>query len=191
MSVPLFVAKEIGHTLIDENVWMPTVTIDVSQSPEVADLARVHAVEGIGDVSTHAIRQDDDVAQLMGVNTLKYKVWAFVLGAAVAGAGGVIYASQILSIVPDQFNLNLSILILACVVFGGIGNLWGVILGAALLAFTPERIRFLSQPRILVFGIALVVMMNLRPDGILPKKKREHFDPNWKTVEESGEGEIK
>jgi branched-chain amino acid transport system permease protein len=138
-----------------------------------------------------AIRQDDDVAQLMGVNTLKYKVWAFVLGAAVAGAGGVLYASQILSIVPDQFNLNVSILILACVVFGGIGNLWGVILGAALLAFTPERIRFLSQPRILVFGIALVVMMNLRPDGILPKKKREHFDPNWHTVEESGEGSIK
>ncbi|MGI9144618.1 MAG: branched-chain amino acid ABC transporter permease, partial [Candidatus Planktophila sp.] len=138
-----------------------------------------------------AIRQDDDVAQLMGVNTLKYKVWAFVLGAAVAGVGGSVYASQILSIVPDQFNLNVSILILACVVFGGIGNLWGVILGAALLAFTPERIRFLSQPRILVFGIALVVMMNLRPDGILPKKKREHFDPNWHTVEESGEGEIK
>ena len=65
MSVPLFVAKEIGHTLIDENVWMPTVTIDVSQSPEVADLARVHAVEGIGNVSTHAIREDDTV--LIGV----------------------------------------------------------------------------------------------------------------------------
>jgi branched-chain amino acid transport system permease protein len=138
-----------------------------------------------------AIRQDDDVAQLMGIDTRKYKVWAFVLGAAVAGMGGVIYASQILSIVPDQFNLNISILILACVVFGGIGNVWGVILGAVLLAFTPERIRFLSQPRILVFGIALVVMMNLRPDGILPKKKREHFDPDWHTVEESGEGQIK
>jgi branched-chain amino acid transport system permease protein len=138
-----------------------------------------------------AIRQDDDVAQLMGINTRKYKVWAFVLGAAVAGVGGVVYASQILSIVPDQFNLNISILILACVVFGGIGNIWGVILGAVLLAFTPERIRFLSQPRILVFGIALVVMMNLRPDGILPKKKREHFDPDWHTVEEAGEGQIK
>ena len=61
MSVPLFIAQEIGHTLIGENVWMPTVTIDASQSPEVADLARVHAVEGIGDVSTHAIRQDDSV----------------------------------------------------------------------------------------------------------------------------------
>ena len=65
MSVPLFVAQEIGHTLLDANTWMPTVTIDVSQSPEVADLARVHAVEGIGDVSTHAIRQDDTV--LVGV----------------------------------------------------------------------------------------------------------------------------
>ena len=61
MSVPLFVAKEIGHTLIGENVWMPTVTIDVSQAPEVADLARVHAIEGVGDVSTHAIRQDNTV----------------------------------------------------------------------------------------------------------------------------------
>ena len=61
MSAPLFIAQEIGHTLIGENVWMPTVTIDASESPEVADLARVHAVEGIGDVSTHAIRQDDSV----------------------------------------------------------------------------------------------------------------------------------
>jgi hypothetical protein len=65
VSVPLFIAKEIGHTLVDENIWMPTVTIDVSQSPEVADLARVHAVEGIGNVSTHAIREDDTV--LVGV----------------------------------------------------------------------------------------------------------------------------
>ena len=65
MSVPLFVAQEIGHTLLDENTWMPTVTFDVSQSPAVADLARVHAVEGIGNVSTHAIREDDTV--LLGV----------------------------------------------------------------------------------------------------------------------------
>jgi hypothetical protein len=61
VSVPLFIAQEVGHTLIGENLWMPTVTIDVSQFPEVADLARVHAVEGIGDVSTHAIRQDNTV----------------------------------------------------------------------------------------------------------------------------------
>jgi hypothetical protein len=65
VGVPFFVAQEIGRTLLDENVWMPTVTIDVSQSPEVADLARVHAVEGIGNVTTHAIREDDTV--LLGV----------------------------------------------------------------------------------------------------------------------------
>lgn len=118
-----------------------------------------------------AIRQDDDVAQLMGVPTFKYKVWAFVLGAAVGGAGGCLYATQILSIVPDQFSLNVSILVLACVVFGGIGNPFGVMLGATILAYLPERIRFLTQPRQLVFGIVLVLIMNLRPDGILPRKK--------------------
>jgi branched-chain amino acid transport system permease protein len=120
-----------------------------------------------------AIRQDDDVAQLMGINTFKYKIWAFVLGAAVAGAGGVIYASQVLSIAPEQFNVNISILVLACVVFGGIGNLWGVIVGGFLLAYIPERIRFLSDYRVLVFGLTLVIMMNLRPDGIIPRKKWE------------------
>lgn len=127
-----------------------------------------------------AIRQDDDVAQLMGVPTFKYKVWAFVLGAAVGGAGGCLYASQILSIVPDQFSLNVSILVLACVVFGGIGNPFGVMVGAAILAYLPERIRFLTQPRQLVFGIVLVLIMNLRPDGLLPRKKREKFESEMK-----------
>ncbi|MEY2722534.1 MAG: branched-chain amino acid ABC transporter permease [Actinobacteria bacterium] len=127
-----------------------------------------------------AIRQDDDVAQLMGVPTFKYKVWAFVLGAAVGGAGGCLYATQILSIVPDQFSLNVSILVLACVVFGGIGNPFGVMVGATILAYLPERIRFLTQPRQLVFGIVLVLIMNLRPDGILPRKKREKFESETK-----------
>ena len=120
-----------------------------------------------------AIRQDEDVAALMGVNTLVYKLWSFVIGAAVAGAAGVIYASKVLVISPDMFTFEVSILILACVVFGGIGNIWGVILGAAVLAYIPERIRFLTEARQLVFGVVLIVMMNLRPDGLLPRKKRE------------------
>ena len=69
MSVPCFAVQEIGHTLVGGNVWMPTVTIDVSDSPEVADLARVHAVEGVGDVSTIALRQDDAV--VIGVRLSK------------------------------------------------------------------------------------------------------------------------
>ena len=120
-----------------------------------------------------AIRQDEDVAELMGVRTLKYKIWSFVLGAAIGGAAGVLYASKNLFISPEMFTLNVSILILACVVFGGIGNIWGVILGAAILGYLPDRIRFISDARLLVFGLVLVVVMNFRPDGLLPRKKRE------------------
>jgi branched-chain amino acid transport system permease protein len=120
-----------------------------------------------------AIRQDEDVAALMGVNTLVYKLWSFVIGAAVGGAAGVIFASKVMVISPDMFKFEVSILILACVVFGGIGNIWGVILGAALLAYIPERIRFLTETRQLVFGLVLIIMMNIRPDGLLPRKKRE------------------
>jgi len=123
-----------------------------------------------------AIRQDEDVAALMGVNTLIYKLWSFVIGAAVGGAAGVLYASKVMVISPDMFKFDVSILILACVVFGGIGNIWGVILGASILAYLPERIRFISDARQLVFGLVLIIMMNLRPDGLLPRKKREKIE---------------
>jgi branched-chain amino acid transport system permease protein len=120
-----------------------------------------------------AIRQDEDVAELMGIQTLKYKIWSFTLGAAVGGAAGVLYASKNLFIAPEMFTLNVSILILACVVFGGIGNIWGVVVGATILGYLPDRFRFISDARLLVFGLVLVVVMNFRPDGILPRKKRE------------------
>jgi branched-chain amino acid transport system permease protein len=120
-----------------------------------------------------AIRQDEDAAELMGVPTLKYKIWSFTLGAAVGGAAGVLYASKNLYIAPEMFTLNVSILILACVVFGGIGNIWGVVVGATILGYLPDRIRFISDARLLVFGAVLVIVMNFRPDGLLPRKKRE------------------
>jgi branched-chain amino acid transport system permease protein len=120
-----------------------------------------------------SIRQDEDVAELMGVHTYKYKLWAFVFGASVGGAAGVLFASKAMFIAPNIFSYNVSILILAFVVFGGMGNIWGVVLGAVLLSYIPERIRFISDARMLIFGLVLVVMMNLRPDGLLPRKKRE------------------
>ncbi|MBF8251967.1 MAG: branched-chain amino acid transport system permease protein [Actinobacteria bacterium] len=120
-----------------------------------------------------AIRQDEDAAELMGVPTLKYKIWSFTLGAAIGGAAGVLYASKNLFIAPEMFTLNVSILILSCVVFGGIGNIWGVVVGATILGYLPDRIRFISDARLLVFGLVLVVVMNFRPDGLLPRKKRE------------------
>ena len=120
-----------------------------------------------------AIRQDEDVAMLMGVATLKYKIWSFSIGAAVGGAAGVIYAAKVIVIAPQMFTFNISVLILSCIVFGGMGNMWGVIFGGVILAYLPERIRFITDARQLVFGLVLVIIMNIRPDGLLPRKKRE------------------
>ncbi len=109
--MPVFVAQEIGRTLVDENKWMPTVTIDVSQSPEVADLARVHAVEGIGDVSTHAIRQDDAVVLGVQLTTPVRAVFAVAFSYAqhreflkdVAEAGALIFATtDVENAIEDQ-----------------------------------------------------------------------------------------
>ena len=111
MSVPVFVAQEIGRTLVDENKWMPTVTIDVSQSPEVADLARVHAVEGIGDVSTHAIRQDDSVVLGVQLTSPVRAIFAVAFSYAqhreflkdVAEAGALIFATtNVENAIEDQ-----------------------------------------------------------------------------------------
>ena len=111
MSVPLFVAQEIGRTLVDENKWMPTVTIDVSQSPEVADLARVHAVEGVGDVSTHAIRQDDAVVLGVQLTSPVQAIFAVAFSYAqhreflkdVAEAGALIFATtDVENAIEDQ-----------------------------------------------------------------------------------------
>ena len=117
MSAPLFVAQEIGHTLVDENVWMPTVTIDVSQAPEVADLARVHAVEGIGDVSTHAMRQDDAIVvgvQLTSPVQAKFAVaFSYTLHAEflneVADAGALTFATTDVETAHEEHPLWLSV----------------------------------------------------------------------------------
>ena len=117
MSVPLFVAQEIGRTLSDENVWLPTVTIDVSHSPEIADLARVHAVEGIGDVSTHAIREDDAIvvgAQLTSpVQAMFAVAFSYALHREfleeVADAGSLIFATTNVEAAHDEHPLWLSV----------------------------------------------------------------------------------
>jgi len=134
-----------------------------------------------------AIRQDEDVAVLMGVRTLRYKIWSFIIGAAIGGAAGVIFASQQMFVAPQTFTFNVSVLILSCVVFGGMGNIWGVILGATILAYFPERIRFISNARQLVFGLALIITMNLRPDGLLPRKKREKLGSKAKAEKEASD----
>ena len=119
-----------------------------------------------------AIREDEDAAELMGINTFKYKLWAFSIGAGIGGMAGTMFASKVISITPDNFTLILSILFLAAVVLGGAGNLVGVIVGAIVVAYLPERFRAFSDLRVLVFGAALVAMMIFRPQGLLPSRRR-------------------
>jgi branched-chain amino acid transport system permease protein len=119
-----------------------------------------------------AIREDEDVAELMGVPTYRFRLWAFAFGAALGGSGGVFFAAQANHIDPTIFSYTLSILVLAAVVLGGSGNLAGVILGAFIVAWLPERFRGFATYRILIFGVALVVMMIFRPQGLLPSRRR-------------------
>ena len=117
MSVPFFVAREIGRTLSDENVWLPTVTIDVSHSPEIADLARVHAVEGIGDVSTHALREDDTVVVGVQLTIPVQAMFAVAFSYAlhrefleeVADAGSLIFATTEVEAAHEEHPLWLSV----------------------------------------------------------------------------------
>ena len=119
-----------------------------------------------------ALREDEDAAELMGVPTFTFKIWAFAIGASVGGLSGVVYAAKVIAITPENYPLLLSVLILVCVVLGGSGNRIGVIAGAFLVAWLPERFRGLANYRILIFGAMLVLMMIFRPGGILPARRR-------------------
>jgi len=123
-----------------------------------------------------AIREDEVAAAAMGVRTVRLKLMAFAIGAAVASFSGVIYATQVSYVSPDEFTLfNTSfgsITILAMIVLGGMGSIAGPILGAALVIYLPEVFRQVGDARLLIFGLALVVVMILRPEGILASRKR-------------------
>jgi branched-chain amino acid transport system permease protein len=123
-----------------------------------------------------AIREDELAAAAMGVPTVRMKLWAFAIGAAVASFGGVIYASKFIFISPDSFKLFggdfASVIILAMVVVGGMGGIAGPILGASLIIFLPERFRIVGDARFLLFGLALVLVMIIRPQGLIPSRRR-------------------
>ncbi len=119
-----------------------------------------------------AIREDEDAAELMGVPTFRFKLLAFAVGAIIGGLAGTVWASQANFIAPNSFPFILSATILVAVVLGGSGNLPGVMLGAFLIAWLPERFRGLAEYRILFFGAALMVLMALRPEGLLPSRRR-------------------
>jgi branched-chain amino acid transport system permease protein len=118
-----------------------------------------------------ATREDEDAAELMGVPTFRFKLLAFALGAFVGGIAGALFAGRQGFINPETFTLLLSILFISAVVVGGQGNRWGVLLGAIVVAYLPERFRGFEQWRVLVFGLALVILATYRPQGLWPPRR--------------------
>jgi len=136
-----------------------------------------------------ATREDEDAAELMGVPTFKFKLLAFAMGAFVGGLSGALYASKAAFINPESFVLILSILFVAAVVVGGQGNRWGVIVGAALVAYLPERFRGFEEWRILVFGLALMLLATFRPEGLIPPRRTVRARQMEQEIEALEEGE--
>ncbi len=119
-----------------------------------------------------AMREDETVAQAMGINTWQYKLMAFAIGAAFAGLGGVLFASRNMFTGPEDHNLMVSINVLSLVIVGGMGSIPGVITGSLVLKGLPELLRQLETYRMLAFGALLVAMMIFRPEGLWPSQRR-------------------
>ena len=114
-----------------------------------------------------SIREDEQAAEAMGVDVVRFKVLAFILGSAIAGLAGGFYAHFLTFIMPQNFGFGQSIVILSMVVFGGIGSRWGPVVGAILLGILPEVSRPIMEYRILIYGILLLGMMRFQPGGLL------------------------
>ncbi len=117
-----------------------------------------------------AMRADEDVAQMSGINITRAKLLAFGIGASFAGLGGAISAVRLYGVYPDSFTVLVSINVLCIIIIGGLGSVPGVILGALVLVGLPEILRELADYRLLAFGVLLVAAMLVRPQGLAPPK---------------------
>ena len=122
-----------------------------------------------------AMREDEDVAEAMGINLVNTKLLAFAIGAGFSGLSGAIFASKLTSIFPHSFNLLISINVLSLIIVGGMGSLPGVVVGAAILVGLPELLREFKEYRLLMYGALLIIMMLAKPEGFWPStiQKRE------------------
>ncbi|HEV3473983.1 MAG TPA: hypothetical protein VG602_01275 [Actinomycetota bacterium] len=119
-----------------------------------------------------AMREDESVAEGMGISVIKYKLLAFAIGAGVASLGGIFFVAQLSVATPESFQLLVSIAALSVIILGGMGSIPGVIVGAAVLIGLPELLRGFVEYRLLFYGGALVAIMILRPEGLVPNVRR-------------------
>jgi branched-chain amino acid transport system permease protein len=119
-----------------------------------------------------AVREDEDVAQAMGINLVATKLLAFGTGAGFSALSGAIFATKLTSVYPHSMNVMISINVVCIIIVGGMGSIPGVIVGAIALVGLPELLREFAEYRLFVYGLALVVMMLVRPEGLWPEAVR-------------------
>jgi len=119
----------------------------------------------------NCIREDEVAAGANGIDVRYYKLLAFVLGAALAGVAGNLYASKLMCVSPESFTFWESCLMFCIVLIGGMGSIPGVIIGAAFISLFPEIFRPFAMYRMLVFGTVMILMMMFRPGGVWPRKR--------------------
>ncbi|MFI1739015.1 branched-chain amino acid ABC transporter permease [Streptomyces sioyaensis] len=125
-----------------------------------------------------AIREDETAAVAMGINSFRLRLLAFALGAALAGLAGTVHAHVVTTATPEQFQFAgpqppNSAFLLAAVILGGMGTLSGPLVGAALLFLIPAKLDFIQDYQLLLFGIALVLLMRFRPEGLIPDRRKQ------------------
>lgn len=117
------------------------------------------------------IREDEDAAEAMGINTVRYKLLAYIVGSLFAGVGGCFFAIKMTAVSPETFLVTQSYNVLLAIVLGGMGKLPGAIIGAIFLVLFPEVFRGIGETRMLFFGIVLILVMIFRPQGLWPERK--------------------
>jgi branched-chain amino acid transport system permease protein len=138
-----------------------------------------------------AIREDEKAAEAMGVNVFGLKILAFAVGAFLAGVAGTVKAHQDGAVSPDQYVFLESAFLLAAIVLGGMGTIAGVLIGATILKLLPEKLRFFSEYRLLLFGLTLILMMRFRPEGLVASKRRQlEFHEEDEELAVAIEGEL-
>jgi branched-chain amino acid transport system permease protein len=117
-----------------------------------------------------AIREDEDAALAMGINTVRYKLFAYIGGAVFASLIGLVYGAFMTAITPTSFGYEQSVLIIVAVLIGGMGSIPGMVIGGILVEVIPEAMRDFSDLRLLLFGIIMVIVMIFRPAGVWPER---------------------
>jgi len=120
----------------------------------------------------NAMREDEQVAEAMGVGTSRYKLLAFAIGSAMGAVGGALFAVKVGTVQPGSFEILVSITALAIVILGGLGSVPGVIVGALVLIGLPGLLSEFEEYRLLIYGAVLVAIMILRPQGLIPNVRR-------------------